>query len=97
MSDGDVLESERREILATVREFVERDVKPNVEQYERADEFPAPMVEAMRELGLFGVTIPEEHGGLGLDLTTYTLIQVELSRAGCRSRACSTPISSRRG
>jgi alkylation response protein AidB-like acyl-CoA dehydrogenase len=74
------LEAERTEILATIRAFVERDVKPHVEQYERADEFPAPMVETMAELGLFGVTIPVEHGGLGLDLTTYTLIQIELSR-----------------
>ena len=48
--------------------------------YEHADEFPEPLVEQMKELGLFGVTIPEEYGGLGLDLTTYALIQVELSR-----------------
>ena len=72
--------SERREIVATVREFVEKEVMPVASDYEHADEYPTPLVEQMKKLGLFGVTIPEEHGGLGLDLTTYALIQVELSR-----------------
>src|SRR5215216_5393096 len=45
-----------------------------------ADEFPEPIVEQMKELGLFGVTIPEEYGGMGLDLTTYVMIVEELSR-----------------
>ena len=72
--------AEQREIIAAVREWVEREVYPAASEYEHADEFPEPLVEQMRELGLFGVTIPEEYGGLGLDLTTYALIQVELSR-----------------
>ena len=71
---------EQREIVATVREWVEREVYPVASEYEHADEFPAPLVEDMKELGLFGVTIPEEYGGLGLDLLTYAQIQVELSR-----------------
>ena len=70
----------RAEIVQAVREWVEREVYPVASQYEHADEFPEPLVEQMTELGLFGVTIPEEYGGLGLDLTTYALIQVELSR-----------------
>jgi alkylation response protein AidB-like acyl-CoA dehydrogenase len=74
------LSTEQREIVATVRDFVEREVVPNASRYEHADEYPTPLVEGMKELGLFGVTIPEEYGGLGLDLTTYALIQVELSR-----------------
>jgi alkylation response protein AidB-like acyl-CoA dehydrogenase len=69
-----------REIVQAVREWVEREVYPVASDYEHADEFPEPLVEQMKELGLFGVTIPEEYGGLGLDLTTYALIQVELSR-----------------
>ena len=73
-------ERERQEILRTIREFVDRDVLPNVSRFEHADEFPYEMVETMRELGLFGTTIPEEYGGLGLDLTTYALIVKELSR-----------------
>jgi butyryl-CoA dehydrogenase len=75
-----VLSTEQREIVATVREFVDKEVIPVASEYEHADEYPTPLVEQMKELGLFGVTIPEEYGGLGLDLTTYALIQVELSR-----------------
>ena len=74
------LSNEQTEILRTIRDFVDRDVLPNVARYDHADEFPAPLVETMKEMGLFGVTIPERYGGLGLDLTTYALIVEELSR-----------------
>ncbi|HZO76738.1 MAG TPA: acyl-CoA dehydrogenase family protein [Solirubrobacteraceae bacterium] len=74
------LSNEQTEILSTIRDFVDRDVVPNVARYDHADEFPAPLVETMKEMGLFGVTIPERYGGLGLDLTTYALIVEELSR-----------------
>ena len=70
----------RPDVVAAVREWVEREVYPVASEYEHADEFPEPLVEDMKRMGLFGVTIPEEHGGLGLDLLTYVLIQVELSR-----------------
>ena len=53
---------------------------PVASDLEHADEFPEPLVETMKELGLFGTTIPEEYGGLGLDLDTYALIVMELSR-----------------
>jgi len=72
--------AERQEILRTIRDFVDKDVLPNVARYDEADEFPYPLVDTMRELGLFGTTVPEEYGGLGLDLTTYALIVKELSR-----------------
>jgi butyryl-CoA dehydrogenase len=75
-----VLTTDQQEVVALVRDFVERDVKPVASELDHADEFPTQLVETMKELGLFGVTIPEEYGGLGLDLTTYTLIQIELSR-----------------
>jgi alkylation response protein AidB-like acyl-CoA dehydrogenase len=75
-----VTAAEQREVLATVREWVEREVYPVASEYEHADAFPTPLVEDMKRLGLFGVTIPEQYGGLGLDLLTYTLIQIELSR-----------------
>ena len=68
------------EVVAAVREWVEREVYPTASEYEHADEYPAPLVEDMKRMGLFGVTIPEEYGGLGLDLLTYVLIQIELSR-----------------
>src|SRR5438093_11978547 len=72
--------AEQREIVAAVREFVEREVKPTVSELEHADEFPEALVGTMRELGLLGATIPAEYGGLGLDVTTYALIVAELSR-----------------
>ena len=71
---------EREEIVAAVRDFVERDVLPTASQLEHANEYPVELVATMRELGLFGATIAEEHGGLGLDLVTYARINVELSR-----------------
>src|SRR4051794_21469810 len=67
-------------ILEMVRQFVDEQILPQAEHYDAADEFPEPIVAQMRELGLFGVTIPEEFGGMGLDLTTYAMIVEELSR-----------------
>jgi alkylation response protein AidB-like acyl-CoA dehydrogenase len=69
----------RREVIETVRRFVARDVLPVASDLEHADEFPTDLVATMRELGLFGVTIPEEHGGLGLDLLTYIGVIEELA------------------
>jgi alkylation response protein AidB-like acyl-CoA dehydrogenase len=72
--------AEQAELLATIREFVDRDVLPNASRYDHADEYPTELVETMRSLGLFSVGVPEEYGGLGLDLETYALIVAELSR-----------------
>ena len=69
----------RQEIIGTVRRFVEREVLPVAATFEREDRFPAELVESMRDLGLFGVTIPEAYGGLGLDLLTYIGIIEELA------------------
>jgi alkylation response protein AidB-like acyl-CoA dehydrogenase len=63
-----------------VRQFVDEQILPNAEHYDHADEYPQDIVDQMKELGLFGVTIPEEYGGMGLDLTTYTMIVEELAR-----------------
>src|SRR4051812_12632049 len=71
---------EQKAIVEMVRQFVDEQIIPQAEHYDAVDEFPEPIVEQMRELGLFGVTIPEEHGGMGLDLTTYAMIVEELSR-----------------
>tara|TARA_B100001741_G_C16538433_1_gene593127 strand:- start:901 stop:2058 length:1158 start_codon:yes stop_codon:yes gene_type:complete len=68
------------EMISTVRSWVDQDVIPNVEAFELEDEFPQAMFDQMCEFGLFGSTIPEEYGGLGLDITTYTRIIEELSR-----------------
>ncbi|MGI9081746.1 MAG: acyl-CoA dehydrogenase family protein [Thermoleophilaceae bacterium] len=71
---------EQKAITDMVRQFADEQILPNAEHYDHEDEFPEPIVEQMRELGLFGVTIPEEYGGMGLDLTTYAMIVEELSR-----------------
>ena len=68
------------QVLDTVRRFVAREVIPVASKYEHADEYPQPLVDRMRELGLFGATIPGEYGGLGLDYTTYAMIVEELCR-----------------
>ena len=69
----------REEMIATVRRWVARDVIPVASELEHADAYPDAMVEQMKALGLFGITIPEEHGGLGLDLLTYIGVIEELS------------------
>src|SRR5215831_12994320 len=71
---------EQRAICEMVRQFADEQILPNAEHYDHEDEFPEPIVEQMKELGLFGVTIPEEFDGMGLDLTTYAMIVEELSR-----------------
>ncbi|MDG4822655.1 acyl-CoA dehydrogenase family protein [Asanoa sp. WMMD1127] len=67
-------------ILETVREFVDKEIIPHAQRLERADEYPVDIVDGMREMGLFGLTIDEEHGGLGESLLTYALVVEELSR-----------------
>ena len=74
------LDDDQRDILRTVHDFVDREVIPHASALEHADEFPADIVTGMRELGLFGLMIPEEHGGLGASLLTYALVVEELSR-----------------
>jgi alkylation response protein AidB-like acyl-CoA dehydrogenase len=71
---------EQKAITEMVRQFADEQIIPNAEHYDHEDIFPEPIVEQMKELGLFGVMIPEEYGGMGLDLTTYAMIVEELSR-----------------
>jgi alkylation response protein AidB-like acyl-CoA dehydrogenase len=71
---------EQRAITEMVHQFVDEQVLPIAEHHDHEDSFPEDVVEQMKELGLFGVTIPEEYGGMGLDLTTYAMIVEELSR-----------------
>ena len=68
------------EIVATVRSFVDKEILPVAGELEHADEYPTKIVEGLRELGLFGITIPEEYGGLGESLLTYALTVEELAR-----------------
>jgi alkylation response protein AidB-like acyl-CoA dehydrogenase len=70
----------QQEILATVRDFVDREIIPVATELEHADAYPAEIVEGMKKLGLFGLTIPEQFGGLGESLLTYALVVEEISR-----------------
>jgi alkylation response protein AidB-like acyl-CoA dehydrogenase len=69
----------RDALIDTVRRFVARDVIPVASELEHADRYPDAIVETMKQLGLFGVTIPEAYGGLGLDLLTYIGVVEELA------------------
>ncbi len=71
---------DQQAIVEMVRSFVDKEILPHAEEFDHEDKFPEDIVEQMKELGLFGVTIAEEYGGMGLDLSTYTLIVEELSR-----------------
>jgi butyryl-CoA dehydrogenase len=75
----EVDETVRSEIIETVRKFVQREVVPVAPGLERTDSFPDEIVRQMRDMGLFGITIPESHGGLGLDLLTYVGVIEELA------------------
>ena len=68
------------EIIATVRRFVDREIIPNASDLEHADAYPQAIVDQMREMGLFGLMIPTEYGGLGESLLTYALCVEELAR-----------------
>jgi alkylation response protein AidB-like acyl-CoA dehydrogenase len=68
------------EIIATVRQFVEKEVIPNAPELERTDTYPQAIVDQMREMGLFGLMIPQEYGGVGESLLTYALCVEELAR-----------------
>ena len=69
----------RAQIVALVRDFVRREVEPVAAELDRDDRVPHDLIDQMKELGLFGITVPEEYGGLGLDYTTFASIFEELS------------------
>jgi alkylation response protein AidB-like acyl-CoA dehydrogenase len=68
------------EILDAVRTFVDKEIIPAAQELEHADEYPTEIVEKMKEMGLFGLTIDEEYGGLGESLLTYALVVEEIAR-----------------
>jgi alkylation response protein AidB-like acyl-CoA dehydrogenase len=72
-------ESERA-MVETVRRFVDKEVRPTARRLEHTDAYPTALVERMRELGLFGLGVAPEHGGLGVDLVTYARVFEELAR-----------------
>jgi alkylation response protein AidB-like acyl-CoA dehydrogenase len=80
LAQTDGLTDIQRQIIDTVREFVDREIIPHAQQLEHADEYPQKIVDSMCEMGLFGLTIPEEYGGFGESLLTYALAVEEISR-----------------
>ena len=70
----------QQEILAAVREFVDNEIIPVANALEHADEYPTKIVEQMQEMGIFGLMIPEEFGGIGESLLTYALVVEEIAR-----------------
>ena len=68
------------EILAAVHTFTEREIVPRAQELEHGDIYPDKIVDGMMDMGLFGLTIPEEYGGLGESLLTYALVAEEIAR-----------------
>ena len=74
------LTEDQTEILKLVRQFVEKEIIPVATDLEHKDEYPTDIVEGLKELGIFGLMIPEEYGGLGESLLTYALVVEEIAR-----------------
>ena len=72
---------EEAEILDAIDRWVEKEVKPIARKYDHADEYPVELVEQMKELGLFGATIGQQWGGLGLSASTYAQLVARISKA----------------
>ena len=70
----------QQEILSTVRSFVDKEIIPNAQELEHGDVYPTEIVEGLKEMGTFGLMIPEEFGGLGESLLTYALVVEEIAR-----------------
>ncbi len=76
----DGLTDEQKDLLGLVREFVDEQIIPVATELEHRDEYPTDIVEGMKEMGIFGLMIPEEYGGLGESLLTYALSVEEIAR-----------------
>ena len=74
------LSEEHALFRATVREFVDREIRPVTREWEHSGRYPTEIVETMQQLGLFGLTVPEQYGGLGADLITLAIVFEEISR-----------------
>ena len=80
LAQTDGLTDVQQEIIATVRSFVDKEILPVATELEHQDEYPYEIVEGLKELGIFGLMIPEEYGGLGESLLTYALTVEEIAR-----------------
>ncbi len=80
LQQTDGLSEEQTELLKLVRQFVDEQILPVASELEHRDEYPTEIVEGMKEMGIFGLMIPEEYGGLGESLLTYALCVEEIAR-----------------
>jgi alkylation response protein AidB-like acyl-CoA dehydrogenase len=80
LCETDGLTEDQQEILKAVRTFVEEKILPVATELEHADEYPQEIVDGLKELGIFGLMIPEEYDGLGESLLTYALCVEEIAR-----------------
>jgi alkylation response protein AidB-like acyl-CoA dehydrogenase len=74
------LTEEERLLVQTVRTFIDRDVKPTVRDVEHANEYPEKWIEQMKQIGIYGLAIPEEYGGSPVSMPCYVLVTQELAR-----------------
>ncbi len=74
------LSSEHQLFRQTLRRFVDAEIRPVVKEWEHAGRYPTEIVESMRQMGLFGITVPEEYGGMGADFVSLALVFEEISR-----------------
>ncbi len=74
------LNEEQRDFQQTLRRFVDREIVPVAAEWERTGRYPTEIVDHLKALGLFGLTTPEEYGGLALDMVSFTLVYEEISR-----------------
>ncbi|QEU95923.1 acyl-CoA dehydrogenase family protein [Streptomyces kanamyceticus] len=80
MSALDTLSADERLVVTTVRDFVDEQVRPVVRELEHADTYPEALIEGMKELGVFGLAVPEEFGGTPVSTSCYVLVTEELAR-----------------
>ncbi|MGI5472551.1 acyl-CoA dehydrogenase family protein [Streptomyces sp. CA-132043] len=80
MSTLDSLTDDERFVVETVHDFVNKDVKPVVQELEHANTYPEAQIEKMKELGIYGLAVPEEYGGTPVSTPCYVLVTEELAR-----------------
>ncbi|MBK9547296.1 MAG: acyl-CoA dehydrogenase family protein [Dehalococcoidia bacterium] len=77
---ADILDPVAQQIVSNVGTWVDREVKPVASEFEHADQYPDALVKGMSEMGLFGIKIPEQYGGLDFDLRMLRGVCMELAR-----------------
>jgi alkylation response protein AidB-like acyl-CoA dehydrogenase len=75
-----MLTQDERDVIATVKDFVDRDVRPVVRELEHANEYPEQLIEQMKQLGIFGLAIPHPYGDVQVSMPCYALVTEELAR-----------------